>query len=131
MNDITFKIAKQGEGKTKWLLKIANQYAGTNRKVYLFTDDDQAYIKFCEKYFNTFSQVCPVERLTAFKLTENDVVLVDNLFKQCASIGDLNFIHKNCYKMFVTIEGTTTIAENIKTWDDIYHQVTIEEVSNA
>ena len=133
MNEITFKVAPRGEGKTKWLLEIAKRYADEGRTVYLFTDDDQDYSKFCEKYFNIFKTVCPIQRLTAFKLSPSDVVLVDNLFRHCTSIGDLTFIQRNCYRMFITIEGTTTFVENTKTWDDFYEQLTmdIQEVIRA
>lgn len=104
MKDITFKIAKKGEGKTKWLLEIAHKYDGL-RKIYLYTGDATEYRKFCEKYFSTYSEICPVERLTAFKLTDKDVVLVDNLFNHDSAIGDFTFIQRNCYKMFITLEG--------------------------
>ena len=104
MNEITFKVAPKGEGKTKWLLELAYKYAGL-RKIYLYTNDDNEYRKFCEKYFSTYNQICPVERLTAFKVTDNDVVLVDNLFTKDSSISDFTFIQRNCYKLFITLEG--------------------------
>lgn len=109
MNEITFKIAKKGEGKTKWLLDIANKYADKHR-IYLYTVNDNEYHKFCEKYFSVYNSICPVERLTAFKLTENDVVLVDNLFNQDSSISDFTFIQRNSYKVFITLEGESDNA---------------------
>ena len=104
MTDIKFKIAPKGEGKTKWLLDIAYKYAGI-RKVYLYTESEHEYRRFCEKYFATYNQICLVERLTAFKLTENDVVLVDNLFNHDSAISDFTFIHNNCCKLFISLEG--------------------------
>ena len=107
MNNVTFKVALPGEGKTKWLLNIAKHYADKGVKTYLFTQDDNEYVRFCDKYFKTFTQVCPVSKLTAFKITAQDVVLVDNLFDKCDSaISDFTFIQKNCYKMFITVDGS-------------------------
>jgi hypothetical protein len=104
MNDITFKIAKKGEGKTKWLLDIANQYSISN-KIYLYTDEDNEYIKFCEKYFNMYNSICPVQRLTSFDSMQDAIVLVDNIFNQDSSVRDFIFIQRNCYKLFITLEG--------------------------
>lgn len=104
MNEVTFKIARKGEGKTKWLINIANMY-DNERQVYLYTSDDNSYRKFCEKYFSTYNRVCPVERLNTFKLTENDVVLVDDLFTHSLDISEIRFIQRNCYKLFITLEG--------------------------
>ena len=126
MNDITFKVTPKGEGKTKWLLEISKRYADEKRPIFLFTDEDKDYIKFCEKYFNMFKEICPVVRLTAFKLTPDAVVLVDDLFSHSNSIGDFSFMHRNCYKMFITVEGTTSYEENKKTWNDLYEQITID-----
>ena len=133
MNEITFKIARKGEGKTKWLLDVAKLCVNNNRRVFLFTDDEREYAKFCEKYFKTFSEVCPVLRLTSFTCTPQDVVLVDDLLSHCASIGDITFMRRNCYKMFVTIDGTTELDMPAPTWDDFYEQLTmdIQEVIRA
>lgn len=104
MNEITFKVAKKGEGKTKWLLDIANKYSNSNQ-VYLYTNDDTVYSRFCEKYFTIYNKVCPVMRLTSFDNIQNSVVLVDNLFSQNSSISDFTFIQRSCYKLFITLEG--------------------------
>lgn len=105
MNNIKFKVVPRGEGKTKWLLDVANSYAHTNKKVYLYTADEMDYAKFCEKYFKKFGHVCCVERLTAFKLTENDIVLVDDLLSHDTSVSDFTYIHNNCEQMYVTLDG--------------------------
>ena len=133
MNDITFKIARKGEEKTRWLLDVAKYYVNNRRRVFLFTDDEQEYARFCEKYFKMFSEVCEVQRLTSFQLTSDDVVLVDDLFSHCTSIGDFNFMKRNCYKMFVTLEGTDTFETEDTTWNDFYEQLTmdIQEVIRA
>lgn len=109
MNDITFKVAKKGEGKTRWLLDIVNKYAGNN-KIYLYTDDEVVYRRFCEKYFSTYSKVCPVMLLTSFDDIQDSIVLVDNLFTQDSSISDFTFIQRNCYKLFITLEGESSNA---------------------
>ena len=107
-NNITFKVALPGEGKTKWLLNVAKRYLDEGRNVLLFTEDDTEYQKFCEKYFNEFKEICHVQRMTAFKLERQDVVLVDNLLKNSNSVADFKFMQRNCYKMFVTLEGITS-----------------------
>lgn len=134
MNDIVFKVAPHGEGKTKWLLSIAKHYADERRSVYLFTTDDNEYLKFCEKYFNVFKEVCPVMRVTGYNVSHNDIVLVDNLFNHAESaIGDYTFMNKNCYKMFVTIEGTTTFKMNKRSMNEFYEELAldIQEVIRA
>ena len=104
MTDITFKVAPRGEGKTKWLLEIANKFANEHN-IYLYTQEETEYSKFCEKYFHTFNQICPVRILTKVSLTDNDIVLVDNLFNQDSFAGDINFLQRSCYRLFVTLEG--------------------------
>lgn len=111
MNNITFKITPRGEGKTKWLLDVAHDYEGSGRKVYLYTDDESKYAKFCEKYFKTFGRICFVERLTSFKLTSEDVVLVDDLLSHDTAISDFIYIHNNSYAMYVTLEGQIATEE--------------------
>lgn len=106
MNNITFKIAKKGEGKTKWLLDIANKYSSSN-KVYLYTDDEREYREFCEKYFKMYSNICPVRKLTNVDSLEGSIVLVDNMLNQDSATSDFTFIQRNCYKLFVTLEGET------------------------
>lgn len=107
-NNITFKVALPGEGKTKWLLNVAKRYLDEGRNVLLFTEDDTEYQKFCEKYFNEFKEICHVQRMTAFRVERPDVVLVDNLLKNSNSVADFKFMQRNCYKMFVTLEGITS-----------------------
>lgn len=111
MQDITFKIASRGEGKTKWLLDIAHQYSNTDRPVYLCTDMETVYGNFCEKYFRTYNSICTVQKLTLNQLTGNEIVLIDDLMSlTTCSFADIAYIKRNCYKMFVTIEGNN--AEN-------------------
>lgn len=104
-NNIIFKVALPGEGKTKWLLDVAHQYSATGRSIYLYTEDETEYAKFCEKYFAIYKAVCPVYKLTAFKITKDAVILIDNLLSHGNSLGDIRFFQRNCYKMFVTLEG--------------------------
>ena len=125
MNEITFKVAPHGEGKTKWLLNIAKHYADKNTTVYLFTEDDWEYVKFCEKYFNLYKTICPVKRVTSYSVTDKDVVLVDNLFKHTDhAIGDYAYVNRNCYKMFVTIEGTTDFSDEY--YENPYEQLKLD-----
>lgn len=105
MNQITFKVASKGEGKTKWLLNIAKQYSDENRKVYLLTDKGHEFSRFCEKYCNLFSEVCHVERLIDTCVTNEDVVLIDDIFTQNIPTSCIDDISRNCYKMFITVDG--------------------------
>lgn len=111
MNNIIYKVAPAGEGKTKWLLNMAKYYSDNNRTCYLFCDDDYMFNKFCRKYFQTFSELCPVKRLKAFRLTKDDVVLVDDMLNMDASLADFLFIQQNCYQMCVTIAGVSADKE--------------------
>ena len=126
MNIVTFKVAPKGEGKTRWLLTIASKYKDSDRPIYLYTDDTEEYRRFCDKYFVLFNEICPVRALSAFKLTPDAIVLVDNLFKLSAQIGDINYICRNCYKMFVTIEGTTTLENDFNKEVDFHTQINNE-----
>ena len=107
MNDIVFKVAPKGEGKTKWLLNVANEYITAGRTVYLYTNDDQEYARFCEKYFNVFHHVCSVIRLTSLNVTSDDVILIDDLFSYTMPISNIQKMQRDCYKLFITVEGTT------------------------
>ena len=106
MNDITFKIAKKGEGKTKWLLEVAHKaHKESNNSVYLFTEDDASYTKFCEKYFKTYAEVCPVQELPPFVDPVDSIILVDNLLECNCQTNNFKFMQRNCKKMYVTLEG--------------------------
>lgn len=108
MNDITFKIAGRGEGKTKWLLNIAKEFHDKNIRTVLYTYVDDEYRMFCEKYFNLFGHVCPVEILENDNQVDHEtVVLIDDLLSYNISLNELTRLQSRCYKMFVTIEGTT------------------------
>ena len=106
MNDITFKIARKGEGKTKWLIEVAHRcYKEFNDTVYLFTEDDNSYVRFCEKYFKTYFEVCPVQKLPPFVDPTNSIILVDNLLECNCQTNNFKFMQRNCKKMYVTLEG--------------------------
>lgn len=107
MNEITFKVASHGEGKTIWLLDIANQYCTSSRKIFLFTNSKYELRDFCEKYFSLYNHVCPVQLFSEDDLTEDDIVLVDDLFSHDCSTEEVRTIQKNCYKMYITVEGNT------------------------
>lgn len=107
MNDITFKVTPKGEGKTKWLISVAKRCYDEGTDVYLYTEDDRDYVKFCDKYFNTYATICPVKLLKAFCEIKNAVILVDDLMKCTSQIGEFKFMQRNCKKMFITLEGTT------------------------
>lgn len=125
MTDIVFKVAPKGEGKTKWLLELAKRYS-TERKVYLCTQDEVQYVRFCEKYFNLYNEICRVERLTSLNICSEDIVLMDNLLEQSLAINDITFIQRNCYRLFITIEGLTNFIEHRNNWNIFYEQLSID-----
>ena len=108
-NNITFKIATAGEGKTKWLLDLAEHYASRGINLYMFTTHEEQYKEFCDKYFYVFKNICPVIRLTNLnQVTSEDIVIIDNLFMHGdVRLNDVLEVCNNCYKMFITIEGVT------------------------
>ena len=107
MTDITFKVARKGEGKTKWLLEVAHAHVEAGRPVYYYTDYDTTYGLFCEKYFRTYSSICPVKRLGSQLLTGKEVILIDDLLAVNCSLRDLLQIQHYAYKIYATVEGVT------------------------
>lgn len=105
MTNITFKVAPKGEGKTKWLLNVAYKYS-RQHKIYLIPNTSQEFVKFCDKYFATYQEVCPVYRYDGCENVENAVVLIDNLFEHNLTTNTIEFIRRNCYKMFIAVDGT-------------------------
>lgn len=109
-NKITLKVALPGEGKTRWLAEVAHEFIKSEgRTVYLFTTQEDDYIKFCDNYFKRFNTVCQVSRLMNINdVTDKDVVIVDNLLSHTdARVSDFADLTANCYKMFITMEGTS------------------------
>lgn len=102
MSNITIKVAGPGEGKTKWLLEQAHTYSVTNDVLFVATDENE-YYRFCEKYFATYNQICPVQRFHVDVLKPTSVVLVDELLQKHGV--DVLAIQHNCSKVLVTIEG--------------------------
>lgn len=107
MKDIVFKVAPRGEGKTKWLLNVANESVLSGHDTYIATRDDSSYVKFCEKYFSSFGDVCPVKRFEKGIVSSNEVVLIDNFLEQEWTTYELEEVHKSCYQLFITVEGRT------------------------
>lgn len=111
MNEITFKIAKKGEGKTRWLLDIAHSYAKTDRPVYYCAKLQTEYGNFCEKYFRTFQEICNVKELSLPHLEGDAVVLIDDMITMNITSSDIQYIQKNCYKLYIAITGITDDVE--------------------
>lgn len=105
MNPITVKVAPKGEGKTKWLLEVAKKYQDESRPVYLFTTDEYTYVRFCNKYFATYSEACKVKIYEVTDSLENSIVLIDDVMHQGIDSNIIINMQKSCYKMFVTFEG--------------------------
>ena len=120
MKNITFKIAPKGEGKTRWLLNIAKQYA-SERSVLLVVKDNNEYSKFCDKYLALFNEVCPVKLYNTEEVDETSVVLIDNYFEHILPSNTIEYIRRKCYKMFITLEGKTedSFAEESTNYEQI------------
>lgn len=103
MNDITFKIANRGEGKTRWLLEKAHELK--NEPIKFYSKTTQEYSLFCEKYLNFYNEICPAEHLDIENLTSNDIVLIDDLFSITETIVDINYIKNVAKKLYITLEG--------------------------
>ena len=128
MQEIVFKVAPTGEGKTKWLLKVAKTYADKNIPVYLYTDETHVYVRFCEKYFKLYSEVCPVKKLNdsnMFNLSNDSVVLIDDLLTEPWSSTDLKFLQRTCYKLYITMTGITAAVPDVE--ECKYEQLSIFE----
>lgn len=103
MNEITFKIASRGEGKTKWLLNIAHSLK--NESIKLYTETSSEYAIFCEKYFRLYNEVCLVKRLDKDEINADDVILIDNMLETNINFNDLKYINRSCKKIYATLEG--------------------------
>lgn len=124
MKDITFKVAPAGTGKTKWLLEAAHKYS-RHHKIYLVTNSSQEYSKFCDKYFALFQEVCPVNRYDFGIADPNAVILIDNIFSQNNAVSNVEFMQRNCYKMFITVEGNTSEIGNPYPEEELYQQLSL------
>lgn len=111
MKDITFKISEYCEDNIQWLLSIAKEYSKTN-KVYLVEENTIDYLTFCNTYFNMYHEVCPAIRFD-HKIDDEAVILIDNLLKQSLSTTNIEFLQRNCYKMFITLVGTQEGSKTI------------------
>lgn len=120
MNNIIFKVLPKGEGKTKWLLDVAKKYSDDNYNVYLLTHDEEKYNKFCSKYVTLIGSHCPVQMYCGNRNINNTIILVDNLMNYGLSVFDLRQLNNNCFKLFVTIEGSSEdyMNNNLKFFKD-------------
>lgn len=103
MNDITFKIANRGLGKTRWLLEKAHQHR--DEPVKFYSETTYEYSLFCEKYFSLYNEICKVEHLDIENLTSEDIVLIDDLFSLSYTKININNIKKIAKKLYITLEG--------------------------
>lgn len=129
MNELVIKVARKGEGKTKWLLDVANKHIQEGKHVYLFTEKQREYERFCEKYFATYATVCKVDRFETESEVSDAIVLIDDLFSHETSLNVLEHIHNYCYKMFITIEGSMP-SNNDTVFEPEYEQLTLFDAIN-
>lgn len=122
MNDIIIKVARRGEGKTRDLLAIAHDYS-KNYKVCFLATNTKEFSRFCEKYFVVYHETCPVWIIEDNTSIDNStVVLIDNLFSHILTTEDLRELQQKCYKLFITIEGTT--KDDVPEVENKYEQLT-------
>jgi hypothetical protein len=107
-NKLVYKIAKRGEGKTKWLLEKADEATSQGKEVYLATTNPAEYQRFVEKFFSLYHRICTVHQLTTHSdITNlNSVVLMDEMLNSCFDVMEIKQMAWKCEKMYITLSGT-------------------------
>lgn len=101
----TFKVLLPGEGKTKWLIEKAFQLQqqGDNN-IYYYSNNEHKYIKFCNKYLQTYDKVCPVMYANNSSMVSTDAsVLIDDMM-ELDSLEDIRTLRDTSH-MYITIGG--------------------------
>ena len=121
MTEFIYKVAPQGEGKTRWLVEQAKNEIDSGELVVLLTNESNSgvqYKKFIENYFVHHHEVCKVNNLSHLsEIPTNSIVLIDDLFKLVEfRIGGFEVLN-NCKRVYITLNGTTT-PPDFNTKDD-------------
>lgn len=104
MNELVIKVARKGEGKTKWLLNIAHDYRNQDNPIFLYTDSEHEYSRFCEKYFSNFASICKVKQFDIHEISADSIVLIDDVLNKNVNVRQ---IQEKCKNIYITIEGST------------------------
>lgn len=107
MTNIVFKAAPRGEGKTRWLVEKARiEHDQGSDLFYVITNLQNDYFKFCSHYFAVTGHICPVKVLENIEdLSDNSVILIDDLLTSNVLISQLTLLRTKCKKIYATIEG--------------------------
>lgn len=128
---LVYKVAKRGEGKTRWLLKKADEALRQGKEVYLATNSPIEYRNFIEKFFGLYNRICTVHQLTTHSdiTSFNSVILMDDLFRSNFHPGELEQLAHKCERMYITLTGVTEKEVTfMQANDDSYVQLTIDDV---
>ena len=125
MNDVIVNVARKGEGKTRWLLDVAHHYSIKKIPVYLLTETDKEFNRFCDKYSSLYGKVCKVHKMDSIEDSTDSVVLVDDLFERELDTDLLREIKSRCCKLFIAIEGSTEDNDDTSESTTDYDQLTI------
>lgn len=109
MDNIIYKVAQRGEGKTKWLVEQAKNELDSGELVLYLSPYSRNYTLFLNYYTSVFKEVCKIEHIKDINnVPEGSVVLVDELIdlhEHMLSIKSM--LHRVKYA-YVTIDGRST-----------------------
>ena len=107
MNELVVNVDCNDDTNVEWLIDIAHDYAAVEYPIYFHTSLRKRYNNFCSAYVDKFKEECPVMLYTEGTLKPNSVVLVNDLFSELITTTYVEFLQRNCYKVFITIKGQT------------------------
>lgn len=123
-----YKIAKRGEGKTKWLLDIADKETSLGKEVYLLTNNPLQYRNFIEDFFSLYGRVCTVHHIGQISnAISGGIVLIDNLFNLNINLNEFNLLANICDAAYITLPGKKSCSYK-KESANIYEQLTIDSL---
>lgn len=126
MNNIIYKVALPGEGKTRWLLEQAKRECDNDEHVVLITNGnfiDREYRSFSEDYVDLYKEVCPVQPVNKMHdIEEGSVVLIDDLFHLDIHMIGLRALQHKAKRVYITVDGVLDLP-----WLKDNNQITIFE----
>lgn len=126
MNNIIYKVALPGEGKTRWLLEQAKRECDNDEHVVLITNGnfiDREYRSFSEDYVDLYKEVCLVQPVNKMHdIEEGSVVLIDDLFHLDIHMIGLRALQHKAKRVYITVDGVLDLP-----WLKDNNQLTIFE----
>lgn len=119
MNKISAFVVEDQAESFAHLAYIAHSYSKERGKIYFYSEDSSTYKDFCKCYSDYFRDTCPVIRLNKSTITEDDLVLVDNVFDTNIFMGEILFFQRQSKKLCITIYGES----HIDIPEDTYNEV--------